>query len=268
VEEDVPEWFEAALAMPVEVGEVAVSGTPIRYRAWGGSGGAVVLVHGGAAHSRWWDHIAPLLARDGLRVVAPDLSGHGDSGRRESYDRQLWAEEVLAVAEDAGIGREPVVIGHSMGGMVALTAALRFGSQLSGAVAIDSPVRDWSPEERAARKRNAFGPLRVYPSPDEAIAHFRTVPPQAGNLPYVQAHIAATSLRAVEGGWSWKFDPRVFGGIGLQPGELSTVECRVALFRAEHGLVPAEMGDMIVDRMGRVVPVVEIPAAAVDPAGR
>ena len=43
-----------------------------------------MLVHGGAAHSRWWDHIGPLLA-DGRLVVAIDLSGHGDSARRESY---------------------------------------------------------------------------------------------------------------------------------------------------------------------------------------
>ena len=257
-----PQWFVESLSAPVERGEAEVDGVAIRYRAWGERGGdGLVLVHGGAAHGRWWDHVAPLLAAGGTRVVAPDLSGHGDSGRRASYGLASWADEVLATADAAGAGEAPVVIGHSMGGMVALTAALRFGTQLGGVMAIDTPVRDHAPEEVAAREQRAFGPLRTYPTREAAISHFRTVPPQPDDLPYVRAHIASTSVRAVDGGWAWKFDPRVFGRIGLTPGQLDRVPCRVAHFRAEHGLVPAAMGEMIFDRMGRVVPVVEIPAA-------
>jgi pimeloyl-ACP methyl ester carboxylesterase len=257
-----PEWFTTALAAPVEVGEVEVAGVPIAYRTWGETGGdGLVLVHGGAAHSRWWDHIAPLLVGDAPRVVAIDLSGHGDSGRRACYDLAGWADEVLAVAGHAGLGAEPVVVGHSMGGMVALSAALRFGARLGGVVVIDSPIRDRPPEERAARDRRAFGPLRTYATREQAVAHFRPVPAQPDALAFVRDHIAATSVRPVDGGWAWKFDPGIFGGIGMEPAELAVVECRVALFRAAHGLVPAEMGDMIVDRMGSLVPVVEIPAA-------
>ena len=257
-----PSWFADALAAPVDTGEVEVDGVAVRYRAWGERGGrGLVLVHGGAAHGRWWDHLAPLFATDGTRVVAPDLSGHGDSGRRGTYALAGWADEVLAVAEAAGAGESPVVVGHSMGGMVALTAALRFGARLGGVMAIDSPVRDQAPEEVAAREQRAFGPLRTYPTREEALARFRTVPVQPDVLPYVMAHIASTSARPVEGGWAWKFDPRVFARLGLTPGQLDRVDCRVALFRAEHGLVPAAMGDMIFDRMGQVVPVVEIPAA-------
>ena len=55
-------------------------------------------MHGGAAHAHWWSFLAPQLAKQ-YYVVAPDLSGHGDSGRRTSYPRELWAREVLAVAE-------------------------------------------------------------------------------------------------------------------------------------------------------------------------
>ena len=53
----------------------------------------------------------------------------------------------------------------------------------------------------------------------------------------------------------------MFAGMGLTPGQLGTAPCRVALFRAQYGLVPADMGEMIVDRMGRVAPLVEIPGA-------
>ncbi|MBW0104978.1 alpha/beta fold hydrolase [Pseudonocardia sp. KRD291] len=265
-----PAWFTDALAVPVATGEVDVDGVAIRYRAWGEPGHqGLVLVHGGGAHSRWWDHVAPLLVQGRRRVVALDLSGHGDSGRAGAYRLDRWADEVLAVARHSGAGpgscrsgEAPVVVGHSMGGFVALTAALRHGHELTGVMAIDSPVRDRSPEELAARQQRAFGPMRVYPDRQTALAHFRTVPEQEGDLPYVVEHVAGHSVTEVAGGWSWKFDRGIFAGLGLTPGELGRVDCRVALFRAEHGLVPADMGEMIVDLMGRVAPLVEIPGAA------
>src|SRR6266699_6796291 len=85
-----PAWFLAALEADVQTGSVTVDGTSISYRAFGPpADSGIVLVHGGAAHARWWDHIAPLLAR-GRRVVALDLSGHGDSDRRDAYNLDLW----------------------------------------------------------------------------------------------------------------------------------------------------------------------------------
>jgi pimeloyl-ACP methyl ester carboxylesterase len=257
-----PAWFRAALAEEAETGVVEVDGAGVAFRAWGPPGEGVLLIHGGAAHSRWWDHLGPLLVGpEGRRVVAMDLTGHGDSGRRERYTLRQWAVEAVAMAGAAGLGPLPVILGHSMGGMVALIAAQEFGARLGGAVAIDSPVREMAPEDRAARQRRAFGPLRVYADRDRAIRHFRTVPAQDGE-PYVLAHIAEHSLRAVEGGWSWKFDPRVFLRDGLTPDDLDIPGCRVALFRAEHGLMPKDMGEVVSDRLGRGVPVVEIPAAA------
>ena len=98
---DPPEWFTKALATAPQERRVDVDGTTISYLAWGDPGPrGLVLVHGGGAHAHWWDHIAPLLALD-RRVLALDLSGHGDSGRRDSYTLDAWATEVLAVAADA-----------------------------------------------------------------------------------------------------------------------------------------------------------------------
>jgi pimeloyl-ACP methyl ester carboxylesterase len=255
-----PAWFTDALAAPVAELTTMVDGIPIAYRAWGEEAArGIVLVHGGAAHSRWWDHVGPLLA-DGRRVVAIDLSGHGDSGRRGSYSLDGWAREVLAVAADAGITAvPPTVIGHSMGGLVTLRAASLFGSRIEGAVVIDSPVRDMAPEEHAAMEQRAFRSLRVYPSREAALARFRPVPDQPV-LGYIADHVAATSIRQVDGGWTWKWDPPIFArGVPQEP--LTRLDCRVALFRAEHGLVSAEMSDVMYDRLGRVAPVIEIPVA-------
>ncbi len=254
-----PAWFTAALAAPVAQRTAMVEGIPIAYRAWGEPAArGIVLVHGGAAHSRWWDHIGPLLT-DGRRVVAIDLSGHGDSGRRTSYRLDGWAREVLAVAADAELTGLPTVIGHSMGGHVTLRVASLFGSRIEGAVVIDSPLRDKAPEEHAAQEQRAFGSLRVYPSREAILARFRPVPDQPV-LGYIADHVAATSIRRVDAGWTWKWDPRIFGREAPQA-PLTRLDCRVALFRAEHGMMSAAMSDVMYDRLGRVAPVVEIPAA-------
>ncbi|WP_067902504.1 alpha/beta fold hydrolase [Nocardia vaccinii] len=98
----VPEWFTGALAELPEHREVEVAGRAIHLRCWGRAGTAgVVLVHGGSAHSGWWDHIAPLLGTT-RRVVAVDLSGHGDSATRSRYPIEGWADEVMTAADAGG----------------------------------------------------------------------------------------------------------------------------------------------------------------------
>ena len=90
---DAPEWFRRALARKPESATLDVLGCPIHYLRWGDRElPGIVLVHGGAAHAHWWSFIAPLLTSQ-YHVVALDLSGHGDSGRRAEYRRETWAEE-------------------------------------------------------------------------------------------------------------------------------------------------------------------------------
>ncbi|MFC4604659.1 alpha/beta fold hydrolase [Rhodococcus kronopolitis] len=262
---DAPTWFTEALAAPTSTGAVVVEGAQIRFRAWGQAGApGLVLVHGGAAHSRWWDHIGPLLA-DGRRVVALDLSGHGDSDTRDHYSLALWADEVLAVAAAAGIDGPPVLIGHSMGGMVAFLAAHRAGPALAGVQVIDSPIYARTPEEDAARRQAAFGPKKVYPDRDGALARFRLVPPQDTTLPYVLTHIAETSLGAVDGGWSWKFDASMFGRDGSTDLGAGHPDCRMAFFRSERGIIPAGTLAEMRTRFGPAALVVELPTAGHHP---
>lgn len=259
---DPPAWFRRALAATPESHRVECNGCDISYLAWGDHGApGLVFIHGGAAHAHWWSFLVPLLA-DHYRVVAMDLSGHGDSGRRADYRLADWADEVLAVAGDADMAPEPVVVGHSMGGFVSIGTAAQHGDRLRGIVILDSPVSAPDPEMEAARQGNIFGPLRVYADVDTALTRFRTVPEQEHYLPYVMDHVGRHSLRAVDGGVSWKYDPNIFVPARSEPRQLlPRVSCRVALFRAEHGLVTPEIGDYMYDLLGRVAPVVEIPEA-------
>jgi pimeloyl-ACP methyl ester carboxylesterase len=161
---DAPRWFRDAVARAPATGETRVAGTAVRYLSWGEPGTpSVVLLHGGAAHARWWAHLGPLLAAGGRQnVVAPDPSGHGDSGWRERYGLELWAGEALAVAADAGMA-EPVLVGHSLGGFVAMAAAAAEGERLAGTVLVDSPVWRPDPESQEARGGHMF--RRPKPTP-------------------------------------------------------------------------------------------------------
>ena len=260
---DAPAWFRDSVAMPFEERRIQVAGCPIHYLKWGESGRpGVVLVHGGAAHAHWWSFIAPQLTHD-CQVVALDLSGHGDSGRRQQYPREIWADEVMAVADDARFSGAPIVVGHSMGGFVCISAAARYGDRLAGAVILDSPVRRPDPEAEEGARGRAFRNPKVYPDVDTALKHYRVVPEPTCAEPYILDHIGRHSLRTVEGGWTWKFDPLVFQRFAPRAIHeiLPEVRCRVALFRAEFGLVTPDIGDYMVELLGRTAPVVEVPSA-------
>ena len=255
---DTPTWFTDALAQAYDVGEATVDGCRLSYRSWGKAGRpVVVLVHGGAAHAGWWDCIAPLLT-DEHRVIALDLSGHGDSDHRSSYALETWAAEALAVARQESDAR-PIIFGHSMGGFVALTAAKLFGAQLGGVVAIDSPVHEMSPEARAWINSGKHVPgNKVYPSRDAILGRFRTLPEDHSSLDYVRSHIAAGSIKEVPGGWTWKFDPNIFLRSRMEPEELAQAACKVALIRGERGIATSDITEVVSERLGGNVPVTVI----------
>jgi pimeloyl-ACP methyl ester carboxylesterase len=99
----------------------------------------LVLVHGGLC-----DHtnFAPQLAHFGhrLRTLAVDLRGHGRSDKpRQAYTIPGFADDVAWLCREVGVAG-PVVVGHSMGGLIALELAARSGDLPAAVVILDSPV--------------------------------------------------------------------------------------------------------------------------------
>jgi pimeloyl-ACP methyl ester carboxylesterase len=261
---DVPRWFLDALATPRTEHIAHLDGTALHYLRWGvGEKPGLVLVHGGAAHAEWWSFLAPLLTRH-YDVVAPDLSGHGESDRRDNYPRRLWADELRAIITDARFPGPPVLVGHSMGGLVSIVAASVYGDELAGAVIVDAPVRRPDPESEERRVDRSRTGRKVYATLEEALSRFRLIPEQPCENKYIIDHIARASLKQVDGGWAWKFDPRIFvkSSLDKMSDYLASARCRVAMFRGEHSIVvPPETSDYMYELLQRRAPLVEIPDA-------
>lgn len=240
VRPQLPAWFRDALAEAPALGEVCCHGAVIRFRCWGPPDApGIVLVHGAAAHSQWWGHVAPLIGT-GRRVVALDLSGHRASDRRPAYSVDLWAREALSVAEAACSGR-PTLAGHSMGGSIAAGAAA-IGLSANGPEAVimlDTAIArvPAGAHREIARLSRASRPQRVCATKEEAIRRFRTVPAQPESLPHVLGHIAQASVARAEGGWTWQAGPLIFGHDRFPPDGLAAAGCPMTLIRAEHGII-------------------------------
>ncbi len=113
-----------------------------------GSGVPVLLIHGHTMDRRIWDPVMPGLRAGDLRVLRPDLRGHGLSTRPDfGYHVSHHASDMAAVLDDAGID-SATVVGYSIGGGVALEMALTLPSRLSGLVLM-SPVMPDRPFEAA-----------------------------------------------------------------------------------------------------------------------
>jgi 3-oxoadipate enol-lactonase len=96
-----------------------------------GEGEALVLIHGLCGSSAYWDKVIPELSKH-YRVIAPDLRGHGESGvSDEAYVMKTMANDISELLEKLHIS-QAIIIGHSLGGYVALALAEYYPAKLSG----------------------------------------------------------------------------------------------------------------------------------------
>lgn len=137
-----------------------LGGLKLFYRVWEPkrSTGSIILVHGVAEHTGRYQHVADFFAAMGLTVYAPDHRGHGKSeGPRSHVDR--WGDYLhdldlmVAVASETG---KPIMLGHSMGGLITFRYALAYPEKLR-AVILSSPW--FGTQAKVSKVELALAPL-------------------------------------------------------------------------------------------------------------
>ncbi|HSO11723.1 MAG TPA: alpha/beta hydrolase [Anaerolineales bacterium] len=104
-----------------------------------GNGTPVVLVHGVAASLRDWDDLTPALVKNGYASYALDLLGHGDSPKPASRAYHIdWVfEHFLHWITSLRLTEPAIIIGHSLGGYIALEYARRFPALTRGLILVN-----------------------------------------------------------------------------------------------------------------------------------
>ncbi|HEX3409440.1 MAG TPA: alpha/beta hydrolase [Candidatus Binataceae bacterium] len=218
---------------------------------YGGAGRPPLLfIHGGAAHARWWDFVAPpLLATH--HVLALDQRGHGDSEWTQEwgYGTRHYVADLFAIISGWDLGA-PILVGHSMGGHNVMCYAGLHSETLRAMVAIDSPPS--YPDSAVALLRDlADRPARRFNSRAEAIEGFRTIPADNIASREVLHHVAEHSFRQAEDGqWEYKSDRRTMIREPMKAWDgLARLQCPALFLKAEHSVLKDGLAERMVAAM-------------------
>lgn len=194
----------------------------------------LLLIHGGRDHAHSWDFVAQRLC-DKWRVIAPDLRGHGDSAWAPGahYAMDDFLLDLCELTATLGLS-EFSLVGHSLGGNIALRYAGLFPEQVRRLVVIEGlgpapalvaredaadigeRLRTWISRRRARADRKP----RLYPDADAAVSRMRATNP---HLTEKRAHylVQTGTRRLDDGNLVFKHDPALDLG---SPIDLSTAQ--------------------------------------------
>jgi pimeloyl-ACP methyl ester carboxylesterase len=210
-------------ARPADDGEETGLDERLASRTLGEAGPRVVFLHGLFGQGKNWTTIAKGLvggAADGHRVTLLDLPNHGHSPWTDRVDYLDMAE--MVAAELAGYGEPVTLVGHSMGGKVAMQVALRRPELLRGLVVVDiAPVeypvrggRTEDPDEEAAPFADFIAAMRDLDleklrTREEADEALREAVPSRMVRSFLLQSLVREGPRAgggPGGGWRWRLN--------------------------------------------------------------
>ena len=166
------------LMAPGHMERVEIEGVEIAVFDSGGRdviGAPIMLLHGLGEHAGYWnENVAPLIAAR-RRVIIPDLAGHGRSGKpRRDYSMSWQAMLMHTLLDHLGVDQPVTLVGHSMGGHIALRFSLEYPDRLHNLVLISpAGIEQFSPEEAAWLSRVSTPASFASRSPSALRAHFK-----------------------------------------------------------------------------------------------
>ena len=211
------------LVVPAEH-DVLVDGLRLHYLDWGSrSRPALLFLHGGCLTAHTWDLVCLALRRE-FHCVALDQRGHGDSewSPNLSYGTEAHVRDIRGVIEQLQLTR-PVLIGHSLGGLNAMTYAAHAAGRLAGVVMVDV-----GPAVRSSAVRRIADFVMGEPAHgtvEDFVQRARAFNPRRD--PRLLRYSLLHNLRRLpDGTWTWKYDRR-----GLSPEGFASVKRSLAELR-------------------------------------
>lgn len=173
-------------------------------------GPLVVFLHGGGQTRYSWKRSGAMLGAAGLRAVAVDARGHGDSqwAPDRDYSRETMVADLIEVLDQLG-GGPAVVVGASMGGITGLLATAAPGGEAISALVLVDIVARPEPEgvtrvlDFLGRYRNGFDTVEEAADAVAAYLPHRPRPKSTDGL--------LRNLRHRDGRWYWHWDPDMLG---------------------------------------------------------
>ena len=189
---------------------------PIRFDAGGRGAPTLLLLHGLGVNAAAWDALMPLVeARWPGRWIAPDLRGHGGSGHGAPYGYAVHAADMAGLLDQ---GEQVVVLGHSMGGVVAMALATGwFGVSVNSVLAFGVKIA-WTGEEVAKLHRIAAAPPRLFGTREEAVERYLKVSGMIGLIAPDSA-AARSGVTGSEGQYRLASDPAINAVAGPEVAE-------------------------------------------------
>ncbi len=216
----------------------------LHYVDYGGAGlPGLVMLHGGGANTHWFDFIGPALAEH-CHALALDLRGHGNSSHMASsiYTYNGYMDDIHVLIEAEQL-HQPILMGHSMGGMLMVRFTGTWPQEVGALIVCDSrPVYGEADQERLQSTANRPG--REYETQADYIAHFRIRPDGLRSTPEVHQHIAERAGKQLpHGTWVHKIDRQTYARrpmIDTLP-MYQQITCPVLFLWAAHSRVTKEM---------------------------
>lgn len=197
----------------------------------GGEGDRLLILLHGLGATR---HVCkPMLAQSRWsgRWIAPDLRGHGASPRATDYSLAAHAADIGELVNAHAPSNEIVVLGHSMGGAVALELASgSHGFTPKQVIGVGIKV-SWNDDELAGMRKMASMAVKFFPTKEEAVVRYLKVSGLHG-LVAPDSEEASAGVTQTAEGWRLAYDPAT-ASVGAPPMEtlLSAAHAPIRLAR-------------------------------------
>jgi len=179
------------------------SGRQLSVLRWGGGEPELVFIHGSAQNAHTWDTVVLALGRS---VLAVDLAGHGQSDWRDdrAYSPRNMAADVAAAIGSTGPGAK-VIVGMSLGGMVATALASDFPGLVKGLVTVD--VTPGVTREKAKHIHDFVAGPQTFASFAEIFDRTVQFNPTR-SAASLRRGIVHNAYPLADGSWQWRYDRR------------------------------------------------------------